>query len=370
MRKYQRDNESTQQTPNATMPSRRQQNARRWRRLEWSGDGYTTEAPAVEEPFEEPSPEPAPEPIEVQALHVPTAETLVITAEVMPEPETRVQLVSNPEQKKKIRELGKEKQRMGRLNHELHEELTKQGELNAFQSECLKKMKKAMEDKNEELKWLMEDSANVNQFDMMIMKGMSKWKVGTTNVTLIFHWPSKVSLGREDRYVDTTIEEGRRNAWETPNRTLKEKEKGFFQMRLGSWINLKDCYKYFIMDKRNYWWIDFISVALTERMSKLRIGLVEMDAWGKWCCEVVDGGRTPEGYGPEEIISIICDEALTEKAETEGVKTEAMDGHALEYYKRKIDAKRTVGQHVSIDTDSNQEDLLRWEKAKNSIINI
>jgi hypothetical protein len=347
------------------MPSRRQQNARRWRRLEWDGADLVV-PPAVQEPFEEPSPEPAPEPIEVQAEHVPTAETLVITAEVMPEPETRVQLVSNPEQKKKIRELGKEKQRMAKLNTDLHHELEKQAELNTLQHEALKKLKKEKENHQEEMKRLMDDASNVNEFDMWIIKQMSKWKAGTSNVTLTFHWPGK--FGERNRYINTTIEEGRHNSWD--NRSVEERETGFFQMRLGTWINLKDCYKYFIMDANNFWWKDFISVALTERISKLRFGLVEMDAWGKWCCEVVDAGKTPEEYGPEEFFSILCDEALTEKAETEGVKEEAMNGEALNYYMRKIDLKRTVGQKVCIDIDSSQEELLKWEKAKNSIIQL
>lgn len=351
------------------MPRGQRQNARRWRRLDWQEirEGIQ-DTPAIEEPFEEPSPEPAPEPIEVQAQLVPT-EALVITAEEMPEPETRIQLVSNPEQKKKIQQLGKEKQRLVKLHADTHAELEKQAELNTLQHKALKKLKEDMVDKNKELKRMMEDSANVNNFDMMIIKQISKWRCGMGGITLCFYWATSRFGDRPAnlRYVDTSIENHRKNAWD--HRTDKEKERGFFQMRCGSWVNLQDCYKYFIMDKNNYWWIDFISVPLKERISKLRIGLVEVEAWGKWCCDVVDKGKTAEDYGPEEFWSILCDEALTEKAETEGVKNEPFDEGALNYYKRKIDLKRTVGQKTLIP-DSDQDDLMKWEKAKNSIIHL
>ena len=356
------------------MPNRSRQNARRWRRLDWQEirEGIQ-DPPTIDEPFE-PSPEPAPEPIEVQAQLVPT-EALVITAEEMPEPETRIQLVSNPEQKKKIQQLGKENQRLRKLHLDTHAELEKQGELNTLQHEAIKKLKKAMEDKQKEIMETIDSSVNVNNFDMMIIKQMAKWKCGMGEVTLCFYWATSRfgDLPKGVQYVDKSIANHRDNAWE--HRTDEEKEKGFFQMRLGSWVNLKDCYKYFIMDKNNYWWVDFISVPLKERLSKLRIGLVEMDAWGKWACGIADVSHKkdavwPDGIDPESLFSIMCDEALTENAETDGVKCEAMDGNALNYYKKKIDLKRTVGQRSELDPNSNQEDLMKWEKAKNSIINL
>ena len=93
------------------MPSR--QNARRWRRLEWEEIRGGIQDPSA--PIEEPDFEPAPEPIQVtaEAVPLPTEFSVVVEAEVFTQPETRVQFITNPDQKKKHDDLIKKHQATG-----------------------------------------------------------------------------------------------------------------------------------------------------------------------------------------------------------------------------------------------------------------
>jgi hypothetical protein len=370
------------------MPSRRQ-NPRRWRRLDWREvrDGIQ-DPPAIEEPFEAPSPAPMPEAIEVQAQLVPSqSEPMVITAEVMPEPETRIQFVTNPEQKKKIRELAKENQQQKKLNQEIFEELSKQGDLNTHLTKALKMMKddskkKEVETKNE-LKRMMEDAENVNDMDMKLVKYMSKWGAGMGQMTITIIWGHNKNPAR--KHCDTVLTNTRENYYDCA--TTQEKEQGFFWLRAGTWANLKLCYKYFIKDRSNYWWANCLSVGLKERLCQTRMGLVEIEAIAKYCCEVVDGNISPDKpetsmYAPEPFFTMICDQQVTVKAEN-GDIDDGPDGpwgrgggnNMWEYFKKQLKeaAEKSLDTSTWSDVVNAKEDSdekMKWEKAKNSIINI
>jgi len=370
---------STQQTPNATMPSRRQ-NPRRWRRLGWQEvrEGIQ-DPPAIEEPFEAPSPAPMPEAIEVQAQLVPSqSEPMVITAEVMPEPETRVQYVTNPEQKKKIRELAKENQKVKHQNQEIFEELSKQGDLNAHLTKVLKE---TTDHSKNELKRMMDDAENVNDMDMTLVKYMSKWGASMGQMTITIIWGHNKKAER--MYCDTAITNTRENYNDCA--TTHQKKQGFFWLRAGTWANLKLCYKYFLMDRNNYWWANCLSVGLKDRVCQTRMGLVEIEAIAKYCCEVADGNIAPDKpetsmYAPELFFTLICDAHITERTENEGIDVGengpwGIGNNMWEYFKKQLDDENEKSLNKSSwDEDANAgedaDEKMMWEEAKNSIINL
>jgi hypothetical protein len=376
---------STQQTPNATMPSRRQ-NPRRWRRLGWQEvrEGIQ-DPPAIEEPFEAPSPAPMPEAIEVQAQLVPSqSEPMVITAEVLAEPETRIQYVTNPEQKKKIQELAKENQKVKHQNQEIFEELSKQGDLNAHLTKVLKMMddksKKRKKETKDELKRMMDDAENVNDTDMSLVKYMSKWGASMGHMTITIIWGHDKNPAM--KYCDTVLTNTRENYYGCA--TTHQKEQGFFWLRAGTWANLKLCYKYFLMDKTNYWWANCLSVGLKERVCQTRMGCVEIEAIGKYCCEIANGNISPDKpetsmYAPELFFTLICDAHITERTEKEGIDVGpngpwGIGNNMWEYFKKQLDDENEKSLNKSSwnedGSDQDAEEKMKWEEAKNSIINL
>ncbi len=363
--------------------NRRSQNTRRWRRLEWNDQtgGFSTEPtpePPNPNPVEEPVFEPEPETVEVTAEAVPLPQDFCVVVEAEAHvPETRVQLVSNPEQKKKVQELAKQKQELERKVIVWAQRCDQQNDVIERAIEDRKQVKKMIQDQNDEDQRFKEDVRAVMEIEKVFFRMLSaKGRImGNIGIAIIFKHGG--GLRPRPTFVCKEIETlpddpGGVNMYNMMKD--EEKETGFIQMRLGAWINLQPAYKYFLADWNNYkWFLPNITCGLKKKMSKMRWGVRELEAFGKYTCDVMD---SKTHHGPEEVFGIIAEERLTEKDSLEGSfsGTGFEDGKNLwDYYRSVLEEKQVkqIGaKYDEYDEDASAEENNRWERAKNSIINI
>lgn len=359
------------------MPSR--QNARRWRRLEWEEirEGIQ-DTPA---PIEEPDFEPAPEPIQVtaEAVPLPTEFSVVVEAEALAEPETRVQFITNPDQKKKHDDLVKK--------HQATEgELEKvSGEVDAYriqtsetleQNQVLVNMLKDYKDGLTKKEWdaFQKDILYIQKIETEMFRKLALCQCHIGEIEIHIH-------------CDETTEPG---VWKRPKVTICKA--GAFEgsraitMLLGTWIALHPSTKYYLIDTRNLRWWQLIGplakdVVLNmiwegEDIRALYDHAMDMDG-----NEDADGGQISwESFFIAKSSIKEGNTPLLEQAMgvAKYFDRKGLDIHKVPYAEKVklFKAYQEGGKWEDIDFGDREEMIVntpeqdRWEAAKNSVINL
>ena len=358
------------------MPSR--QNARRWRRLEWEEIRGGIQDPSA--PIEEPDFEPAPEPIQVtaEAVPLPTEFSVVVEAEVFTQPETRVQFITNPDQKKK------------------HDDLIKKHQATESELEKAKGVGRAARiqsaeilEQNEELLRMLKDykdGLNTHDWEEFQKDILYVQKIEREMFRKLALCGCPIGEIEIHIHCDQTSEAG---VWKRPKVTICKA--GAYEgsraitLLLGTWIALHPSKKYYLTDSRNFKWWGIIGKDAKDVILNMIWKGEDIESLYEHSMDMI-GNEDADG-GQMSWEALFLTKATIQEGNTPLLKQamsiakyfdrKGLDIHKVPYnekvklFKAYQEGGRwedmDFGDRAEMDYDPEAE---RWEAAKNSVINL